>query len=110
MRDMHLSRGFRLLGIFSVLGSCQGVIDPLPDPSASSGGGSGTGGETSDAAGAKPEGAGPWPLRRLTNREYDNTVRDQLLIPFRGIDLEADAPGDTGFTTAGDVKIGRAHV
>ncbi|HMJ16098.1 MAG TPA: DUF1592 domain-containing protein, partial [Polyangiaceae bacterium] len=56
--------------------ACQGVIDPAGSGGASSGGGAanaGTAGTNPSGQPARPSAA---PLRRLSTREYHNTVRD----------------------------------
>src|SRR5262245_740047 len=51
------------------------------------------------------ESTGIWSLQRLTNREYNNTVRDLLGLAadYRGIALPGDVRGASGFLNAGDV-------
>src|SRR5262245_5716767 len=84
--------------------SCTGVIDAGDrEPTSQQGPPTPPFSDEGVTAGA-PEGAGPWPLARLTTREYNNTIRDLLYLPdFRGIVLPNDAAGESGFLRAADV-------
>jgi hypothetical protein len=66
------------------------------------------GGAGSGAAGAAgdPSAAGEMPLRRLTNREYDNTVRDLLGDDTQPADqFASDRDSTFAFRRAGDVAV-----
>ncbi|MEO5770031.1 MAG: DUF1592 domain-containing protein [Polyangia bacterium] len=53
-----------------------------------------------------PEDAGPLALRRLTVREYSNTVSDLLGIPVSGnLPFPVDQPNSTGFLAPTDVTL-----
>ena len=70
-----------------------------------SGNGSGSIGGGSSGAPADPNAAGPMPLRRLTSREYNNTVRDLLgdtSNPANGFPVDHDS--DFLFRRAGIVS------
>jgi len=69
------------------------------NPSGSTpGSGSGSGSGAGAGNGGDPLAAGPMPVRRLTQREYENTVRDLLGAAFpAGVDLQIDSDPVSGF-------------
>lgn len=108
-----------LFGVLSASMACNGtVVDNLNGSTGPAGGmgngreqpgggtGSGpgsTGGSTTPAA---LNGAGPMPLQRLTNEEYDNTVRDLLGDSSRPADQFAtDRQASFEFRRGGDVAL-----
>src|SRR6266542_497146 len=83
-------------GASGVPGDPSNPSNPVPPPT---GGGSGTG------VPADPYAAGPMPLRRLTRREYNNTVRDLLSATTKPADaFPSDLGPDFIFRTAGIVS------
>jgi hypothetical protein len=89
-------------------GDGTGTVAPDPGGGASAGGGRDPGSGPSPASGPTQPGAspgscgaptvGPWLLRRLNRREYENTVRDLLGVPV-GDQLPTDGAAD-GFDTS----------
>lgn len=91
----------------------NGGRPPIGNPAGGStgAGGSGGGSTTTPPTGTPPDplAAGPMPLRRLTIREYNNTVRDLLGDPAnRGSSFTLDKDSDFLFHRAGVVASGDA--
>ncbi len=89
-RDVRVALGVLLISLSAGSGGC--TMGPIRSGSA--------GGHL-----RPPQKSGPPPLRRLTRREYDNTVRD-LLGDTRGLagGFGRDALGSGGFTIGGLVS------
>jgi hypothetical protein len=110
MEPMPANWTIRTAGLgFLALTACTGALDSpghgseLPGGRADSpGSDSGPGGSTAEAG----NGAGFTPLRRLTQREYNNTLRDLLGDTTRPGDsfLPADTRGTSRFTVGGVVS------
>ena len=113
-----------------LIASCTGKIGDVPGStgaasatgSAGGGGGAGpAGGGQGSAVGTggstpapppptpdlvpRPEAAGPLPLRRLSTREFNNTVADLLGDTTRpALDFPADAPSENGYLAPIDIS------
>ncbi|HLZ07699.1 MAG TPA: DUF1587 domain-containing protein, partial [Chloroflexota bacterium] len=72
-------------------------------PSTGAGGSVGAGGSSGTG---DPNAAGPMPLRRLTNREYNNTVRDLLGDATQPANqFPSDRDSTFAFRRAGDLAV-----
>jgi hypothetical protein len=97
--------GFALLGLACAPGT---ISDPNANPMTT--GSAGASGGSTGAAGmappADPNAAGLMPLRRLTNREYNNTVRDLLGDATRpALQFPTDRDKTFAFRRAGDLAV-----
>jgi Protein of unknown function (DUF1592)/Protein of unknown function (DUF1588)/Protein of unknown function (DUF1595)/Protein of unknown function (DUF1585)/Protein of unknown function (DUF1587) len=109
----HVSRGASAV-LFVAMAGCTGMIGDGPGP----GGGSSPSSDPAHKPGDPPvvgttkglDGAGPYPLARLTRAEYANTLRDlsggQVKVAVD--ELPADAKGTSGFTS--DVTLSQVEV
>lgn len=100
--------------LFAAVTGCTGTIGDRTSP----GGGSSSSADPTHGPGDPPvvgtaqglDGAGPYPLARLTRAEYANTLRDlsggQVKVAVD--DLPADAKGTSGFAT--DVTVSQVEV
>ncbi len=103
--------GSQLLLAFALLPSCGGPAgsgsDDGEDDTAETGGGDGgSDGEVDDGVPACDETPGRTPLRRLTHREYDATVRDLVgddSVPSSGFPTEVSPTGFDNEASALDV-------
>jgi hypothetical protein len=93
--------------------ACTGTIGGIASAGGSSEPGAGGGSASSAGSGvgasgtqSDPNAAGPMPMLRLTNREYNNTVRDLLGDTSRPADqFPSDRDSTFEFRRAGDVAV-----
>jgi hypothetical protein len=90
----------------SPAGGSTGSNSTSAGPGSSSGSTSGSTGAGGSTGSGDPNAAGPMPLRRLTNREYNDTVRDLLGDTTKPADqFPTDRDKTFAFRRAGDLAV-----